>query len=116
MLTVEEFWALSIEDREKLTPEQFEFVLKAGVQEVIDRAEPTQRLKLQSLQARCDRIRETIKNPQVVAAKIFSLMLDEGLFELNAVFKGEHPSQHKELPQQTGKVISMVRNSAATSE
>jgi len=115
MLTVDEFWALSIEDREKLTQEQLDFVLKAGVQEVIDRAPPTQRLKLQSLQARCDHIRETIKNPQVVAAKIYALMLDEGLFEMNAVFKGEHPSQHK-TKQQPGQVVSMVRNGTATSK
>jgi len=113
MLTVEEFWALSVEDREKLTPEQLDFVLKAGTQQVIDSAPPNKRLKLQSFQSRCDHIRETVKNPQVVAAKIYSLLLENGIFELDAAWKGTHPQLHK-TQEQPGTVIPMVKNGAET--
>lgn len=89
MLSISEFYNLSVEDREKIPHDQLDKILNVGVESLIESAIPTQRLKLQSLHARCSTIRRTIKNPLVVASKIFAMMNEEGLFKLNNAFNGK---------------------------
>lgn len=115
MLTVDEFFALPIADREKIPHDQLDQMLETGVQNVIDSAEPTKRLKLQSVHARCRNIRETIKNPLVVATKIFAMMNEEGLFQLNEALHGlKNPPTSKPIePECKAKVLTMVRNNGA---
>ena len=108
MINVDEFWGMSFDERKNLSHEELEAVLKAGIQEIIDRSEPTKRLKIQSIQSRCDYIQNTIKNPLVVASKIYALLIEEGLSELDAVLKGEHPSQHKSKHEPC-EVIKLIR-------
>lgn len=115
MLTVAEFFALPISDREKIPHDQLDRMLETGGQDVIDSAEPTKRLKLQSIHARCRKIRKTIKHPLVVATKIFAMMNDEGLFQLNEAFHGlNNPPSSKPIESEcNAKVLTMVRNNGA---
>lgn len=109
MLTVDEFFALPIADREKIPHDQLNQMLETGVQDVIDSAEPTKRLKLQSIHARCCKIRETVKNPLVVASKIFSMMNEEGLFKLNEAVHNIHSVQQPKS-ESKATVLSIVKS------
>ena len=77
------FWDYTIEERKNLDPDFRESLFRAAVEEVIANAPPHQVLKLRLLQAKCDNIRDTIKDPLVAAAKMNNLLLELGLLPLN---------------------------------
>lgn len=78
-----QFWDYTHEERSKLEQDVLEELLRAAVEKVISTAPQHQVLPLRLLQAKCEKIRATTKNPLVAAAKLHNLLLEEGLYPLN---------------------------------
>lgn len=63
-------------------PERLAY-LHSEADKLIANAAPHNQLKMRALQAQCDGIRKKYRNQAVSCCKIYSIMLESGLFKLN---------------------------------